>query len=513
MAAQLEMKPSELDNGNSDVRNLVKYVCAPAGSGKTSSILPAFLQSEFTHYLYIAFANSNNCKFSLTPSAPFDDQEKAYNQGAAFALACVNMLLMKTKLQAISILPTELISQEAATKRLKAMIRKHFGALSHVLFHVDEHRKMCDRSDREHDPGASFSRGAMQTLAGAGTVVATYTEPPYMPAIGAEASSEVCRLPVALPCLDVDKVLQHVGIELPRGTNAENERLLALLKLRIQIALQPGPGLGMGGLHRIDSSPQHKEMFDNFRRRLSQTTMNQRKLNRERKTNQQKTILQECITACPTPRFDNVINDKHAALLLRGMSDDQLKKAGRGLTHLIVLPNGRISTTLLRLLTFQDEDSELRAIYAQGQQRFRRAILNSADTLSGQPLEEAYLWTLSCQSVSVGKLVFTDIKRNVMTFDFKCTSIKSSRIFPSDDTTNFDISHLQHNTMYYANELKRGGTVPQTHPLADMFFRTKNDHLVLIDVKGANLDAVNKKVKHLARTISNMQTGLGAKGG
>ena len=512
MASQLEVMPSELGDGSSDVRNLVKYVCAPAGSGKTSSILPAFLQSNFTHYLYIACANNNNRKFNLDPYKPFDDRVQACRQGAAFALQCVNMLLMEEKPRAFSISIKEQLTQEIATEKLVKLIRRHFGKDSRVLFHVDEHRQMCYRSGAAHDPGAYFSRGAMETLAGAGTVVATYTEPPSIPVVITDASSGICRLPVALPCVDVDKVLRYVGIALPATTNAENKRLLALLRLRIQIALQSS-GLGMGGLHRLGSSPRHKDMFDNLGHALSEMqNMKQRKQS-GRETNGETKILRKCINVCPMPSFSGITPHRHATQLLRGMSDDQVEKAGRELNNLVVLPYGRISTTIFRLLSFRDVNAELDAIYVAGRERFYNALLNDTDALSARPLEEAYLWTLSCQSVSDGLLCFTDFTQKRITFNIKCTKTKPGRIFPSDVTTNFDVNHLQRDTIYYADEPARGGQHAATHPLADMFFRTAKDHLVLIDITGTlGCDKVGDKVRALGREITSMQEKLDRRG-
>lgn len=54
--------------GHARERNVVMYLAAPGASGKTSSILPAFLRSGekdtsgFTHYVYLAFdITTTNC--------------------------------------------------------------------------------------------------------------------------------------------------------------------------------------------------------------------------------------------------------------------------------------------------------------------------------------------------------------------------------------------------------------------------------------------------------------------
>ena len=54
----------------------VKYICSPTATGKSSSILPAFLASEeLTHYVYIARSNNgrHNFSFGSLPQEPKDD--------------------------------------------------------------------------------------------------------------------------------------------------------------------------------------------------------------------------------------------------------------------------------------------------------------------------------------------------------------------------------------------------------------------------------------------------------
>ena len=72
-------------------RTVIKYLAAPSGYGKTSSVLQAFLRSTdgdegFTHYFYLAFNNNADNYYrvddTLEPSHPLD-------QGANFIYDCV----------------------------------------------------------------------------------------------------------------------------------------------------------------------------------------------------------------------------------------------------------------------------------------------------------------------------------------------------------------------------------------------------------------------------------------
>jgi hypothetical protein len=80
----------------------LRYAAAPACSGKTSSILSAFLQSNgisngATHYIYMAFFNNEGRSFKVYPPIPSSQPYIAEMQGAAFMLRCVQHLLEKSR--------------------------------------------------------------------------------------------------------------------------------------------------------------------------------------------------------------------------------------------------------------------------------------------------------------------------------------------------------------------------------------------------------------------------------
>ena len=207
MVTQLESKGC--------ARGTVKYVCAPSASGKTTSIVPAFLKSDkFTHYLYLAFHNNGRRNFKLRPSKPDEDEDVAEKQGAAFAVECVRILLEEPDTEGPYPVPRDddpppITDSQAAVSEL---VEKHLGKGSRSLIHVDEHRKMCarDKDTGTAGPGARFSRWAMQCLAAVAgsTVATTFTDPPPLES---DKSSAVRRAPVVKPGNDIDRSMEYLG--------------------------------------------------------------------------------------------------------------------------------------------------------------------------------------------------------------------------------------------------------------------------------------------------------------
>ena len=500
MASQLCAKPP------SPIRDLVKYVCAPPASGKTMSILPAFLESDFTHYLYLAFDNNKSRQFKLSPTMPDDDTDVAQRQGAVFAYECVRTLLEEPENEGpyrIRIEPDGVIDEAQSQECLEKLLSSYFGEENNVLFHVDEHHKMCKRTDSNDDTGAWFSRGVMHALARVGTVVSTYLEP--LDSIPAFLSSELCRVPVLLPNIDIERIFDYLDLVLPRAKNRTHKRLLAMLKLRIAMTLQPFAKAGnstsdmdlhVGSIHRIQTSPK----LQDFINELATTLGNKQGLEVEQ-------LLKKCIRICRIPKSTLANKSEHATRLLLGMTDDQVEDVGRGLNHLVVCANETLSTPVLRLLSFTDTNRQLNSIYVKGRDRFKR-LFKSTDLLCNHPLEEAYLWTLSCHSAFAEELTFGIYEGQEKKFQIHCTDIQPARIFPKHDIKDCDVSFLDPHIMYYANEPGRGDQ-NHSHPHADMFFRTSDDELVLIEITGgAKPSAVENKIKNLEETILFMQPHL-----
>ena len=426
MAGQL----AHLDDGQ---RKLAKYVCSPSSAGKTSSIIPAFLEGDFTHYLYLAFANNNRRNFGVDPPNPNSNTNVAEKQGAAFAVECMRILLEEPHKEGPYEVPRDDNPPPVQDSRdaLTQLLIKHLGEDSQPLIHVDEHKRMCNRDETvKNDPGAWFSRGAMEALAYAhtATVVATFTKPPPLSPL---ASSKVCRYPVALPRVDVDEVMHYLANDHPVGqrypglcfptTATRNERrLLATLRLRIAMYIDTR----LSGLHRPGTLPCVDKFVNDLANALSGGDCTE-------------TTLENAIQVCPVVKPRNVQPNDHAAKLLLGMVDEEADQIGRNLTNLILLPNEMVSSTILYLVSTTDRTVP---VYKQGAARFRRVLrAQRSDTklLYSAPLEEAYLWALSCRCSLLDGIDFHD-----QPFELRCRAMESGRIFPGTATDKFkDLEH------------------------------------------------------------------------
>ena len=140
-----------------DARRVVKYVAAPFESGKTASVLPAFLNTEgkLTHCLYLAFSSIHEACFSVYPSKPNSNRDITENQGAVFIFECVKQPLdvpNSFSEYAITLDDNPRLSMETS-RLLAAYLVENLGSGSIiVLFHlVGENKKMCYRLDNNED--------------------------------------------------------------------------------------------------------------------------------------------------------------------------------------------------------------------------------------------------------------------------------------------------------------------------------------------------------------------------
>jgi len=157
-----------------------------------------------------------------------------------------------------------------------------------------------------------------------------------------------------------------------------------------------------------------------------------------------------------------------------------------------------MTSSLTKLLAMVDLKF---TVYAKGRSQLIKVLTSSPDMLSGTPLEASFSWVLSCQSAVDGFLQFT---ADSALFFIQCKSLVPGRLFPkSNDTTKYDFSKLMDSVMYFVEEEDQGQV---SHALAEIFFKTGTNDVVLIDIYGGHSDgSVNDKAEKLQRWISREQ--------
>jgi hypothetical protein len=291
------------------------------------------------------------------------------------------------------------------------------------------------------------------------------------------SSSQVCRWPVALPILDINEVMATIPdfnfLSKHRNNikSRDLERLLASMKFRLayKIAINP-----LGMLH----IPESFEKVQKFRSDFSN----------EMKKEDTKTALLKCNEVCqvslPTSRIGSS-SDPSAAAMLVGIEDKHDLIKQRQLDGVVILPDGTISFSLEKLLTIRDPSI---SCYSQGRNLFEVMLtsLDEVDLLASTPLERAYLWSLSCQFAVNSEIKFTSNSN----YQFYCGKIESGRLFPGDKNDKYNLTNVKENVLYYADERNN----KTTHPLADLFFRSVDNEIVLIDIGGGNDGNIADKV-------------------
>ena len=529
-------------------RALVKYLAARSNSGKTSSVFAAFLrgleEGKFTHLLYIAFDNNEQRSFRVTPSNPFTEQDREDRdllelQGAAFILEVVKRLLMepdsnnqKYRIERATREDLADKSYDSLAKELQVFLCEKLGNCK-LLIQADEYPMMC----AEHYLAESFHRGAMNLLslldqALDSNTVATHVR--LLKAIpqrgsastGDTGSAGVCRLPVACPRLDIDKVMRDVPeLCFPSGQwDVARRRLYASLRVRLGMKLT---ALGPQWLH-LRGKNQDMELFLAAFNKSAQPAKDRPRYNRGVVR-----ALVECSALCKTSAQVKRAAPGAAELLMGREDidfsgpDDGFFQAGN--FQVVVLDNGRVSASLESLLGSIDPDCQ---VYNRGRDLFtavlRRnddavaALANNADgdvcLLSGSPLEASFVWALSTRAalgLDEGSLVFGE-----KVCVFQCNKLYPtpggggwtegmrrlpSRLFPLTDSSDYDLSSVKDeryaNTFFHVEE---GGNL-ESHPLADAWFRAEIDDidsLVLLDFAGGGFNSVSDKVENARNWIA-----------
>jgi len=209
------------------------------------------------------------------------------------------------------------------------------------------------------------------------------------------------------------------------------------------------------------------------------------------------TALKACNELCKIDVPNDAYSEANvdAARLLLGVSDDNT--SDKQYSDIVVLRDETISVSVMKLLSIKDPNY---FVYFTGRDLFANC-LEESDLLSSTPLEAAYYWTLSCRSALNGKIKFC---RGGDIFYIRCNDLEAGRLFPGTNSSEYALDFLKKGTMYYANE--RNGK--DTHPLADLFFLSDDDELVLVDITGGGSATAFEKVEKLTTWIQNEQSNL-----
>eukprot|EP00930_Biecheleria_cincta_P017242 TRINITY_DN13764_c0_g2_i2.p1 TRINITY_DN13764_c0_g2~~TRINITY_DN13764_c0_g2_i2.p1 ORF type:complete len:653 (-),score=131.93 TRINITY_DN13764_c0_g2_i2:102-2060(-) len=470
-------------------RPTVAYIAAASHSGKSASVVVGFLRSrelntdctrlDFTHYLYMPFANNGGNYHRKVSEAKLqracgEDVELREALGAAYMKDCFKAQAFDSDYVDVWHLPNTTPTFRTAQKLLEKdvstfMQRSPKGVL---LVHVDEHGSMC--------PDPDFRRGAMRVLAELPgvQVLATYTDIPPLPK---QKSSETCRRPIACLLPDVEAIMKERLRGLPMDDiDMRNEAILlrvATLRVTFGLALQK---LLLAGLH-IPSSELDR-LLNKLENMLGNAGDNV------------KARLEKCIEHCNRMWMeDSKWQRKSLTDLLCGIDEDDDRVQEKRFPQVVALDD-IITAPLEVLLRDRDEDqlSPANKLHRSCQRIFKQALKTSprAAVTAGKILEYAYLWVLACNSCKFSELEFDELEAR-----FQCQDIQPGYIFQkkSKRLDFAKVAEMQNATLYYAEG---------NHPCADIFFKDDSGALYLVDVGGtSNMSKALNKVRKMSDVL------------
>jgi len=368
---------------------------------------------------------------------------------------------------------------------------------SRLLLHIDEHRSMSASPE--------FRRGAMQ-LAGSVParcrVIATYLEPPDLPAQG---SSTVCRFAIAMMLVDVGSLLTSNAsdiapataaglpkIRLPAGVwNGKARRLLATLRVKLGLFLVH---IGLDQLHiPQDEKSDLRRTFRNIQDQL------------DKEGNLESKIIGALGSfSVALPGRDKQVSG--ALDLLLGIEDARAED--RRYPGVVSLDNRKLTLPLERLMAVKDARDKASSVFRKAQEVFCLSLMESGSWCDGMLLERAYLWVLACKAAKAEDGFGFESKPR--TYMFQCEDIrdglqqvdgKNARVFTKKGEPCIDgIRCIEHGVIYHA--LSEGGTTG-THKGFDIWFKTKVNELVLLDVTGAtNAGTCKAKAEQIAQNAA-----------
>ena len=402
------------------------------------------------------------------------------NKGSSFIFDCIKTLFESTEEGPYAVNRNDAPPDTVKTVAdINEYLDRVLGAYrGKILFHIDEHKKMCSWNDLDvSNTGAYFSRGAMETLAQAKnvTVVTTLTE---IPPLSALRSSDVCRQALIHPRIDINRFLEDIRelrfrVEI---TKDYQKRLYATLKFRLAVKLEEMSKIAF--INRRGKREDVDKFLCDYKREAALPNIDE--------------ALTSCILLCrmSLESSPNIRNPKASIILLGESDKTEVPISSAQIPRMRIVRQNTITADLMDLLAMEDPSV---TAYNDGRDIVLDAIseiIDPLDYLCSAPLVAMYFWAFATSSAIHGKLKF-----GTSSFIIRCQHLLPGRLFTNEKLGLYDITKLNPNVIYFAD---RRGQKKRSHPLADLFFVSEGDELVLIDITAGDAADVLRKSKRMA---------------
>lgn len=498
-------------------REYIRYLCSPPHSGKTACILPIFLNSaesnrtdNFSYYIYIACTNNNSRNFLRKYSGEMD---KPMVEGAAFICKVLEEYLQNTWgacIETEGYDSSKVQDSKEESGEVPYFVDKITELLrdagveegEKVLVHVDEHRKML--LDEKCPQAPDFRKGAMGTLSHVEgvTVVATFTG--MLDSANKPGSSGTCRYPLYVPPLNIRRVMNEISefsVDPYIDATSNDQVKTRLAGLRFRLAFLLTSTLQLSNLFEPRKA-KYTKFKDDFSKKVKSLVGSSGKFDND--LTALTDLSDMCVAATKRPGGVDSTND-HVFDLFLGKREDKVEyKDTSSMESLMIVgvPSDTVPLLTCRLeyliSTVPTGDRTRRALYVAGRNRFTKVLFTEEkQLLAASPLEAAYAWALSCRAYVDG------LKLGGPSLEIACKRLRGGRLFKTTSKNFFTHpKDLDEHTMYYARENEPGiKRYRSSHPLCDIFFKTEDKELVLIDVTGGGWDMAKKKREKLRKWI------------
>eukprot|EP01042_Synura_sphagnicola_P002695 gene2695-3271_t len=201
-----------------------------------------------------------------------------------------------------------------------------------------------------------------------------------------------------------------------------------------------------------------------------------------------------------SPESSPNIRNPKASIILLGESDNtEVPISSLQIPRMRIVRRNTITEDLMDLLAMEDPTV---TAYNDGRDvvlDVLSGIVDPLDYLCSAPLEAMYFWAFATSSTLHGKLKFS-----TSSFIIRCQHLLPGRLFTNDKLGLYDITKLNPNVIYFADGR---GQMKRSHPLADLFFVSEGDELVLIDITAGDSADVLRKSKRMAAWMRHFDQG------